>query len=46
MNYFFKYLLPQLLEYFNNDNEKLLEFIPQVIVEKCDINKELKNDEK
>ena len=46
MNYFFKYLLPQLLEYFNNDNEKLLAFIPQVLVEKCDINKELKNDEK
>lgn len=46
MNYFFKYLLPQLLEYFNNDNEKLLAFIPQVLVKKCDINKELKNDEK
>ena len=42
MNYFFKYLLPQLLEYFNNDNEKLLAFIPQVLVEKCNITEELK----
>lgn len=31
MNEFFKYLIPQLLKYFNND-EKLLEiFIPKVI---------------
>ena len=46
MNYFFKYLLPQLLEYFNNDKEKFLEFIPQVLVEKCNIIEELKNDKK
>lgn len=25
MNCFFKFLIPQLLEYFNNDKEKLLE---------------------
>ena len=29
MNYFFKYLLPQLMEYFIN------EFLPKVIEEKC-----------
>lgn len=33
MNYFFKFLVPQLLEYFNNDKEKLLEFIPKIIKE-------------
>ncbi len=33
MNYFFKFLVPQLLEYFNNDKEKLLEFIPKVVEE-------------
>lgn len=40
MNYFFKFLVPQLLEYFNNDKEKLLEFIPKVVEEnyKNDIN--------
>ena len=31
MNYFFKFLIPQLLEYFNNDKELLLEFLPKVI---------------
>lgn len=34
MNYFFKFLMPQLMEYFHNDKEKLLEFIPKVIEEK------------
>lgn len=33
MNYFFKFLVPQLLEYFQNDKEILLEFIPKIIVE-------------
>jgi hypothetical protein len=33
MNYFFKFLIPQLLEYFNNDKEKLLEFIPKKFYE-------------
>lgn len=31
MNYFFKFLIPQLLEYFNNDKEKVLEFIPKIM---------------
>lgn len=34
MNYFFKYLVPQLLEYFNNDKEILKLFIPKAIDEK------------
>lgn len=34
MNYFFKFLMPQLLEYFNKDNEKLSKFIPQIVNEK------------
>ena len=40
MNYFFKFLVPQLLEYFDNDKEKLLEFIPRIALENCknDIN--------
>lgn len=40
MNYFFKFLIPQLLEYFNNDKEKLLEFIPKIVEKnyKNDIN--------
>ena len=40
MNYFFKFLVPQLLEYFDNDKEKLLEFIPKIVLEnyKNDIN--------
>ena len=33
MNYFFKYLIPQLLEYFNDDKEVLKFFIPKVIKE-------------
>lgn len=33
MNYFFKFLVPQLLEYFQNDKEILLELIPKIIVE-------------
>ena len=33
MNYFFKFLLPQLYEYFK-DETKVLEFIPQVIEQK------------
>ena len=33
MNYFFKYLIPQLLEYFNDDKEVLKFFIPKVIEE-------------
>ena len=35
MNYFFQYLLPQLMEYFNNDKETIKEFLPKVIEEKC-----------
>lgn len=35
MNYFFKYLLPQLMEYFNNEKETIKEFLPKVIEEKC-----------
>mgnify|MGYP003571267872 FL=1 len=40
MNYFFKFLIPQLLEYFDNDKEKLLELIPKIALEnyKNDIN--------
>lgn len=33
MNYFFKFLIPQLLEYFDSDKEKLLEFIPKIVKE-------------
>lgn len=33
MNCFFKFLIPQLLEYFNSDKEKLLEFIPKIVKE-------------
>ena len=33
MNYFFKFLLPQLYDYFK-DETKALEFIPQVIEQK------------
>ncbi len=33
MNYFFKFLIPQLLEYFDSDKEKLLEFIPKIMKE-------------
>jgi len=34
MNYFFKYLIPQLLEYFNNDKSVLELFIPKIIEDK------------
>lgn len=33
MNYFFKFLILQLLEYFDSDKEKLLEFIPKIVKE-------------
>ena len=33
MNYFFKFLMPQLMEYFGNDKDILLEFIPKIIEE-------------
>lgn len=33
MNYFFKYLIPQLLKYFNDDKEILKLFIPKIIEE-------------
>ena len=44
MNYFFKFLIPQLLEYFDNDKEKLLEFIPKIALEnyKNDIDDDVK----
>ena len=37
---FFKFLVQQLLEYFDNDKEKILEFIPKIVLEnyKNDIN--------
>ncbi len=49
MNYFFKFLIPQLMEYFQNDKGILLEFIPKVIKEnyknelEIEINKNRKN---
>lgn len=33
MNYFFKYLLPQLLEYFHNDKEAIKDFVPTTLLE-------------
>ncbi len=47
MNYFFKYLIPQLMEYFNNDKELLLEFLPKIIGTKYknDIEIFMKEDE-
>ena len=47
MNYFFKYLIPQLMEYFNNDKELLLEFLPKIIGAKYknDIEIFMKEDE-
>lgn len=42
MNEFFKQLIPQLLEYFNNDVDSIKEFIPNVLLEKLE--KELKNE--
>lgn len=38
MNEFFKYLIPQLLEYFNDDKKLLELFLPNVIKEKCEDN--------
>lgn len=40
MNYFFKFLIPQLQEYFKNE-EILLEFIPKIVKE--NYKKELEN---
>ena len=31
MNYFFKYLIPQLMEFFDNNNDDVLTFIPDII---------------
>lgn len=51
MNYFFKFLMPQLMEYFQDDKETLLEFIPKVIEEnyknklEIEINKNNQNKE-
>ena len=45
INYFFKYLLPQLLEYFHNDKEAVKEFIPKIIEQQCN-NLLLEYDEK
>lgn len=42
MNEFFKQLIPQLLEYFNNDKDSIKEFIPKVLLKKLE--KELKNE--
>ncbi len=36
MNEFFKYLIPQLLEYFNDDKKVLELFLPNVIKENCE----------
>lgn len=36
MNEFFKQLIPQLLEYFNNDKDSIKEFIPKVLLEKLE----------
>lgn len=46
MNYFFKFLMPQLMEYFYNDKEILLEFIPKVIEEKYKNELEIENNRK
>lgn len=45
INYFFRFLLPQLLEYFNNDKEVVKEFIPKIIEQQCN-NLLLEYDEK
>lgn len=42
MNEFFKYLIPQLLNYFNNDEERLLELIPKIVKERYQ--NEIKNE--
>lgn len=47
MNYFFKYLIPQLLDYFNNDVEQIKEFIPKIIIQKYEneLNEYIKSEE-
>lgn len=34
MNYFFEFLLPQLIEYFNNDINIVKDFLPNIIIDK------------
>lgn len=34
MNYFFDFLLPQLIEYFNNDINIVKDFLPNFIIDK------------
>lgn len=48
MNEFFKYLIPQLMEYFKKEKELLLEFLPKVISVKYknEIKEIMKEDEK
>lgn len=46
MNYFFKFLISQLMEYFQNDKEILLEFIPKVIEENYKNELEIENNKK
>ena len=43
INYFSKYLLPQLLEYFNNDKDVVIKFIPKIIEQ--EVNKKILEDE-
>lgn len=52
MNYFFKFLIPQLIEYFKNDETLVMDFLPNIIVNNINtkllINKEkelLENEE-
>ncbi len=33
VNYFFKFLIPQLMEYFKNDETLVIDFLPNAIVE-------------
>lgn len=46
MNYFFKYLIPQLLDYFK-DAEQIKEFIPKIIIQKYEneLNEYIKSEE-
>ena len=32
MNYFFKFLLPQLMEFFDKNNDDIFKFIPKIIL--------------
>lgn len=34
MNYFFEFLLPQLIDYFNNDINIVKVFLPNIIIDK------------